>query len=229
MAGPALEEPERQSPPTRTRPANLREQILDVAEPRFARRGFGATTLQAIASQAEIRVASLYNHFTSKDDLCAAVLERALTPLRELLDRSLSPEALERAPEGMMVAFADAYAAHPAIVHLFQHAMLLGSDHMHPLMRDRLVHPSSAGRSHLRHLYVDPDRFDEESIPLLQLAMFNFVCGYFTAAPLHQLLTGRDPRSESALSQQRAFLRRDEQALMNVPSPRSHELDKEAD
>jgi AcrR family transcriptional regulator len=202
--------------PRRSRPVNRREQILDVAESHFSRLGFGATTLQTIAEEVGVRVASLYNHFSSKNALYAAVLERALAPVRDLLDGALSgPQAGHTGP-GLMVAFADLYAEHPAIVRLFQHEMLAGDERMHPLMREWIEQLTRTGRDHLRELYVGPGRWSEESIPLLQLAMFNVVGGYFTAAPLHRLMTGRDVSSSEALAQQKTFVRRLERALANL-------------
>jgi len=206
----------------RARPADRREHILDAAEAEFARLGFGTTRLQSIADTVGIRTASLYNHFASKDELYAVVLERALEPVHALLDEALANREGSALPSGLMVAFADLYAAHPAIVHLFQHEMLVGTDAMHPLMRNWLTRLSEAGRTHLEQLYVAPGRWKPEEIPLLQLAMFNMVCGFFSAAPLHSVLTGSDVGSDRALAQQRAFLQRLEHALIRFQAP--HEV-----
>lgn len=74
--------------------------ILDAAEALFHVRGFHATTVEAIAERAEVAVGSIYFHFTAKDRLYLALVERALdvnerymaeaydqgrTPLEELL------------------------------------------------------------------------------------------------------------------------------------------------
>jgi AcrR family transcriptional regulator len=197
-----------------TRPANRRDQILAAAEAHFAQMGFGATRLQSIADAVGIRVASLYNHFVSKDDLYAAVLQRALQPVQDLLDGALPDDEPEHPTAGLMVAFADLYATHPAIVRLFQHEMLVGDEGMHPLMREWLEQLSRAGRSHIQRLYIDTGRWSEDDVPLLQLTMFNAVCGYFTAAPLHRLLTGDDVSSREAIARQRAFLGKLETSLM---------------
>lgn len=207
--------------PPQTRPANRRELILDVAEAHFARLGFGATRLQGIADDVEIRVASLYNHFAGKDELYSAVLERALAPARELLISALKGNTKADNPTAtpLMVPFADLYAAHPAIVHLFKHEMLRGESGMHPLMHEWLEELSHAGRAHLEQLYVGPGRWNKDEIPLLQLALYNTVAGFFTAAPLHRLLTGRDVLSPDSIAQQRDFLRRVERALIAFTEP----------
>lgn len=60
-------------------PSNGRARILDAAQDLFARRGFAATSMKAIAGKASVATGLLYYHFDSKDDLMATlVAERAL-------------------------------------------------------------------------------------------------------------------------------------------------------
>ena len=70
--------------------ANTKERILNVAERLFADRGFPATSLRDLTSEANVNIASVNYHFGSKDALLAAVLERRLGPINarrlELLD-----------------------------------------------------------------------------------------------------------------------------------------------
>ena len=70
--------------------ADTKEQILDVAERLFADRGFHATPLRDITSEAGVNLASVNYHFGSKEALLEAVLERRLRPVNarrlELLD-----------------------------------------------------------------------------------------------------------------------------------------------
>ena len=65
--------------PERTRRlprAQRREQMLAAATEAFARRGFAATSLDDIATEAGITRVILYRHFASKTDLYQAVLDR---------------------------------------------------------------------------------------------------------------------------------------------------------
>jgi AcrR family transcriptional regulator len=64
-----------------------RERILDAAESVFAQRGFDAATTREIAALSETNVATTYSYFANKEALYAAVLQRAIEPLIELLDR----------------------------------------------------------------------------------------------------------------------------------------------
>lgn len=58
----------------REREAHRRE-ILEAAERVFVRKGYHATTVEEIASEAEFAVGTLYNLFNGKDDLYARVIE----------------------------------------------------------------------------------------------------------------------------------------------------------
>ena len=64
-----------------------REQLLEVGLRLFAQRGFGATTIADIASEAGIAHGLVYHYFASKDELLSAILGRFsfLTDLRELM------------------------------------------------------------------------------------------------------------------------------------------------
>jgi AcrR family transcriptional regulator len=102
--------------PTRLEAAALGDKILDVATALFLSRGFGATSIEAVASRARISKRTFYHRFQDKAELYRAVVRRLLqrwlpefeavfeapAPLDILLTRSarrmlavaLSPEAL---------------------------------------------------------------------------------------------------------------------------------------
>ena len=102
--------------PTRLEAAALGDKILDVATALFLSRGFGATSIEAVASRARISKRTFYHRFRDKAELYRAVVQRMLqhwlpqfeaafdapAPLDILLERSakrmltlaLSPEAL---------------------------------------------------------------------------------------------------------------------------------------
>ena len=74
-----------------------REQILGAAARLFTRQGFAATSTRMIAEEVGIRQASLYYHFTGKDDILGELLERTVRPTLDSLDKldqqSATPEA----------------------------------------------------------------------------------------------------------------------------------------
>lgn len=73
--------------------SGTKTQILDSAEVLFASRGFTATSLRKIVSAASVNLAAVNYHFSSKEGLITAVLERRIKPLNEERFRRL--DALE--------------------------------------------------------------------------------------------------------------------------------------
>jgi TetR/AcrR family transcriptional regulator len=72
--------------------------ILDAAERHFLERGFESAKVDQIASDADVAVGSLYNHFGRKESLYEAVVERALDLFETYMeeDRDSELSALER-------------------------------------------------------------------------------------------------------------------------------------
>lgn len=80
--------------PRRRPGSTARAEILDAAAELFTSRGFAATSTRLIAEAVGIRQASLYNHFTTKNDILVALLEDTIEPaldFAEALDQTLPP------------------------------------------------------------------------------------------------------------------------------------------
>lgn len=103
---------------------STRDRILDAAEEAFARVGYEAASLSAIADQVGIRTPSLYKHFPSKHEMYTDVLERLLAPhvetMHALLVRPKDPAEATR----NLAAVVSLYFAHPNLARLVQHAAL---------------------------------------------------------------------------------------------------------
>jgi len=69
---------------------NTRERILDAAESLIIERGFVATSLRAIAAEANVNLAATHYHFGSKDGLLAEVFHRRMHPVSEARLRALT-------------------------------------------------------------------------------------------------------------------------------------------
>ncbi|WP_216212882.1 TetR/AcrR family transcriptional regulator [Amycolatopsis aidingensis] len=93
--------------------AQRRAQILDAATRAFARTGFAATGLDAVAAEAGVTHVILYRHFASKGELYRAVLDRACQRLEESVgsddfDETSIPTLLRAAaedPDGFRLLF----------------------------------------------------------------------------------------------------------------------------
>ncbi|OIJ27822.1 TetR/AcrR family transcriptional regulator [Nocardioides luteus] len=72
-------------PPKTTAPP--REQVLHAAAQLFVTKGFAATSTREIADKVGIRQASLYYHFTGKDEILAELLERSVRPTVDRIEQ----------------------------------------------------------------------------------------------------------------------------------------------
>jgi len=72
---------------------NVREKIVSSALHRFHRVGFHGTSIDDIVKQGEVPKGSFYNHFKSKEDLAAEVLDRYVQsgPNEHLLRKDIAP------------------------------------------------------------------------------------------------------------------------------------------
>jgi AcrR family transcriptional regulator len=183
------------------------ERILDAAEELFAERGYNGTTLRDVATRVGVRPPSLYNHFASKDALYAAVLERGIGPLMVVLARSAAAPASEPFDPGKLVSEVMAVLARrPGLPRLVQHETLAGGQRLTPILRSWIV-PALERAHELVAASPAAGRWSAEQIPLLVLAMYQVVLGYFTFAPFYRDLGGDELLGEAALEAQTRFLR----------------------
>jgi AcrR family transcriptional regulator len=76
--------------------ASTQERVLERAAELFWKKGYAATTTREIAASLGIRQASLYHHFTSKENLlcqlCVTSLEQLLHEVQSAVNKSKHPE-----------------------------------------------------------------------------------------------------------------------------------------
>lgn len=177
------------------------ERILDAAEALFAERGYEGTTLRDVASAVGLRTPSLYNHFASKESLYAAVVESGIRPVLELLsdyvDRAETADSSALVTQVMTLL-----DRRPNLARLVQHETLAGGQRLSPMLRE-WIGPVFA-KSTQAAMFRGGWRADQ--LPLLVLAMYNVVVGYFSAASLLGEISGDDLLSRNALERQTRFL-----------------------
>jgi len=181
------------------------QRILDAAEALFAERGYAGTTLRDVAESVGLRTPSLYNHFPSKESLYEAVLERVIRPVLEALSEVVeqggsSPEASRRLIERTMYLLAQ----RPELARLIQQETLAGGHHLTEMLSVWITPVFERARE-LVEANPAAARWEPEQIPLLVLAMYHVIVGYFTIAPLYQALSGEDLMSAPALARQTEF------------------------
>ena len=162
-----------------TKGERTRARVLDAAEICFAERGFEAASLREIARESGIQEPGLYNYFKGKEELYAAVLERALSPMTTALEAHL--ERGERPDfQSLPAQMTDLLCEHPRMASLFHHA--LRGDPESPGVRqvrrwlDRLF---DQGVEAARGAGIA--EIDRSDLAIRIIAMFNLCTGYFLA------------------------------------------------
>jgi len=102
-----------------------RGKILEVAEARFAQRGFAGVGMREVALAAGLGKSSLFHHFPSKAELYVAVIERVIARIEAHVLPALarSGEALAQT-ERALDAFVDALAEHPSTARLLLRSLV---------------------------------------------------------------------------------------------------------
>lgn len=77
---------------TTSAPPTSRDAILDAALRCFSRRGFAATTIKALASEAQVNSALLYYYFADKETLYREALRHVATRLASSASQGLSED-----------------------------------------------------------------------------------------------------------------------------------------
>jgi AcrR family transcriptional regulator len=151
-----------------------------------------------------VRTPSLYNHFPSKESLYSAVLARGISPVLEILAESAGDAA--RGDSTKLIGDIMAVLArHPNLPRLVLHEQLAGGERLTPMLRS-WIRPALASARELVAARPGARRWSEEQIPLLVLALYHVVVGYFTAADFYAELAGDDLLSKQAIARQARFM-----------------------
>ena len=96
-----------------------REKILDVAEARFAQRGYSGVGLREVAEAAGLGKSSLFHHFPTKAALYGAVLDRVIERIERRMQRALEASGDPGARlSGAALALIDTLAEDPPAARL---------------------------------------------------------------------------------------------------------------
>lgn len=175
----------------RIRPATDRKRaaILKAAHAMFLERGFGNTTMDLVASTANVSKATVYAKFHSKDMLLVEIIGAAAERIRQEIDRHRS---LEEDPRTRLAALARGYAKvlfDPGTVALLR--LVVAESHMRPeIGRHYLEAGPLPAISHLTSALRELVASGDLVINDIDLAALQFV-GMLEARRLYALL---DPR-----------------------------------
>jgi AcrR family transcriptional regulator len=192
--------------PSRRKGELTAERILDAAEALFAERGYAGTTLRDVAARVDLRIPSLYNHFPSKDALYAAVLARGIGPVLAILGEFGVEDAERRDPGTVIARVMGLLQRHPKLPRLVLHETLAGGQRLTPILRDWIA-PVFGRAGEMVAASSGSGRWTPEQVPLLVLAMYHMVVGYFASASLLADLNGIDLLAPPVFALQTEVLR----------------------
>jgi AcrR family transcriptional regulator len=158
-------------PDTKTR-------ILDAAEKLFGEKGFDATSLRDITTEADVNLAAVNYHFQSKDSLIEATVMRAVGPVNEKRLAMLDAAGPKPTIEQIMEAFVG-----PALEQDFEP--------MAPLMARALASPETMRRVFKQLIESMSRRFGEAiaiAVPELSHAELTWRL-HFTAGAMAHTVT----------------------------------------
>jgi AcrR family transcriptional regulator len=85
--------------------ADTKTRILDAAEKLFGEKGFDATSLRDITTEADVNLAAVNYHFQSKDSLIDAVIGRRIEPVNRKRKELLIEAGPDPSLEQILLAF----------------------------------------------------------------------------------------------------------------------------
>ncbi len=192
------------------------QRILDAAETLFSSQGYDGTSLRQIAERAGIQEPGLYNHFSGKQALYAAVLHRALNPMAQALGAHLNDVSGLRGYTKLPSVMTDLLHQHPQIAALLQQAMQgdaasvgnqLIRQWLDRLFKEGLLSMGTAAAP-------GEDKPDQATLAINVIAMFNLTTGYFLAQRAFDTMAEGDLLSAENIERQKKLLHRVIRAML---------------
>ncbi|MCP5060318.1 MAG: TetR/AcrR family transcriptional regulator [bacterium] len=195
--------------------------ILDAAESLFAERGYAGASLRDVAAAAGLRIPSLYNHFESKELLYAAVLDRGVDPVLDILNGFLAAPVNERPEHADVISQVMALLErHPNLPALLLQETQTGGRRLTPVLRRRFA-PLFGRAFETVRAADDAGRFEPEEIPLFVLALYHVIVGFHSITPFYREVSGDDLSTPESRARQIRLLTRLVEALFDHKPVRS--------
>lgn len=180
------------------RAAETRGRILDAAEAVFAKRGFDAATTREIAALSQTNVATAYSYFASKEALYAAVIQRAIEPLIELMDRFADERDKPGAAAGAIREVLSRLADHQGTTRLV-YREIVGNGPLAEALTQTLFEPLLDRVCEELHF---GGSVDSDMEPFIAALFVHLSFSHVALAPLFSRIFGRDMLSPESLERQ---------------------------
>ncbi len=205
------------------RSAYTQNAILDAAEEIFARGGLQGTRVREIADKAGVNVATLYNHYTNKNALYEAVLERGIQPVTEVVkdfslsvhDRASAKQAIEAIMQHLKECPNVSRLIYLEAVTEGEYLKTIANKWLRPLVEEILHSIKQEYSTNKELLSVD---WEESITPFLSALFIHLSFGHFALSPLLKEVLGHDPLSDNGIEHQSQFI----EQLINQIFPKSN-------
>ncbi|MBU1669468.1 MAG: TetR/AcrR family transcriptional regulator [Actinobacteria bacterium] len=180
------------------------QQILEVAEEIFARKGFSAATVREIAEGVNIKTPALYYHFRSKEEIFNSLVTERYAELRLKVLKPIRQEPDARRKLQLMIELLiDFWAVHPRLPRLLAQQVLWGppanvtdskilANVLVPMF-DELIESLSAGE-------LEKAGLRDVDVTTLVFNVFGMTTFYFFVGQVLTVLTGRESFSPDSIT-----------------------------
>ena len=145
------------------RPSRKREAILDAAQDSFLELGYAATSMDLLAARAGVSKATIYAHFTGKEELFAAVINRRCE--RDLWTPDVRPEGKDARTTLTAIAMGIARLLNtPEVVGIYR-VVVAESPRQPDLARAFWEAGPGRGKAELSAMFEDLTRRGELNVP----------------------------------------------------------------
>lgn len=142
-----------------------KQQILKAAEKRFARHGLNKTTLEEIARDLRIGKATIYNYFTSKEELFYAAIQLESNLVMEELTKNFSSEVTSLSEKlNLYLEFKEGLDKKYSLI--YEILLLLFYDPEHEKERELLGNLLKNEEELVRQALLKPNKNGENNIAL---------------------------------------------------------------
>jgi AcrR family transcriptional regulator len=175
---------------------STRNKILDAAEQLFAKNTYEGTTLREIAKQVGIREPSLYAHFTNKEAIYEAVIDRALLPFSNALLNWNASELTLKTLFDMPKRLLSLHAEHPYSAQILHREFISPPERISPKVlhwQKQFVDQSQ----HFMQSLPDGHNLDKAKVVANMVTLTNVILGIFSTRGMQsELMEGKYNQDE---------------------------------
>ena len=186
------------------RSADTRDRIIRVAQSLFAERGYRGTSLRDISSRIGIKAPSLLHHFSSKEQIYLAVLDRIFSTLEDAIGAILiSQESYHDRIVRVINAHIDFIASHPDYARVLWNEFINEKGMGQRVIKRRVPPLFAMAQNFIFHGQRD-GAFRAEVDPFhFMLSLNSITLGYFTTAAMVRRLWNVNMLGQQAIEQRK--------------------------